>query len=84
MLDVGAGSGAHAIGGRIIIHEMLFNDDRTGPLSTAAFHMVMLIYIPGEQYSGRELSAMLADAGFRNIETIPTFGYWSVVTGVKP
>ena len=71
-------------GGRIIIHEMLFNDDRTGPLSAAAFHMVMLMYIPGEQYSGRELSSMLADAGFINIEAEPTFGYWSLVTGVKP
>jgi cyclopropane fatty-acyl-phospholipid synthase-like methyltransferase len=71
-------------GGRIIIHEMLFDDSRTGPFPVAAFNMVMLMYIPGEQYSGRELSAMLTDAGFRDIEVKPTFGYWSIVTGVKP
>ena len=46
--------------------------------------MVMLMYIPGEQYSGRELSTMLTDAGFRDIEVKPTFGYWSVATGLKP
>jgi O-methyltransferase domain len=71
-------------GGRIIIHEMLFNDERTGPFPVAAFNMVMLMYIPGEQYSGRELTAMLTEAGFRDIEVKPTFGYWSIVTGVKP
>jgi hypothetical protein len=27
---------------------------------------------------------MLTEAGFRRIEVKPTFGYWSVVTGVKP
>jgi len=30
-------------GGRIIIHEILFNDDRIGPFATAAFNLVMLL-----------------------------------------
>ncbi|WP_156437904.1 MULTISPECIES: hypothetical protein [Burkholderia] len=30
------------------------------------------------------LSAMLADAGFTSIETIPSVGDFSLVTGVKP
>src|SRR5262249_21611418 len=42
-------------GGRIVIHEILFNDDRTRPLAAAAFNIVMLYYVPGQQYSGREL-----------------------------
>ena len=37
-----------------------------------------------EAMSGRELSEMLAEAGFRQIETKPTFGYNSIVTGIKP
>ena len=70
-------------GGRIIIHEMLFNDDRTGPFPVAAFNVDMLVAMPGQQYSGRELSGMLAGAGFKEIEVKPTFGYWSIVTGRK-
>lgn len=71
-------------GGRIVIHEMLFNDDRTGPFPVAAFNVDMLIAMPGQQYAKREVSAMLKEAGFRRIETKPTIGYWSIVTGVKP
>ena len=72
-------------GGRIVVHEMLFDDDKTGPFATAAFNITMLVWsVDGEQYSGRELSDMLADAGFRSIETKPAFGYHSIVTGIKP
>jgi ubiquinone/menaquinone biosynthesis C-methylase UbiE len=70
--------------GRIVVHEMLFNDERTGPFPVAAFNVDMLMAMPGQQYSKRELSAMLKEAGFRNIKAEPTFGYWSIVTGVKP
>ena len=71
-------------GGRIIIHEILFNDDRTGPLAAAAFNIVMLLWVTGQQYSGRELSEMLTEAGFAEVEVKPTFGYWGIVTGRKP
>ena len=72
-------------GGRIVVHEMLFGEDKTGPFATAAFNVNMLVWsVDGEQYSGRELSGMLADAGFRSIETKQAFGYYSVVTGIKP
>jgi hypothetical protein len=71
-------------GGQIIIHEMLYNDEKTGPFAVAAFSVQMLLWAPGgEQYSGRELSTMLAEAGFVDVEVTPTFGYWSVVTGRK-
>jgi hypothetical protein len=62
---------------------MLFNDERTGPFPVAAFNVAMLIAMQGQQYSKRELSAMLKEAGFRRIEVKATFGYWSIVTGVK-
>jgi O-methyltransferase domain len=71
-------------GGRSIVHEMLFNNDRTGPFPVAAFNIAMLLWCEGEQYSGREISTMLREAGFKNIQVKPTFGYWSIVTGVKP
>lgn len=71
-------------GGRIIVHEMLFNDERTGPFPVAAFNIDMLLWVEGEQYSGREISAMLSDAGFTDVEVKPTLGYWSIVTGLRP
>jgi len=71
-------------GGRIILHEMLFHDDKTGPFPVAAFNITMLLWVTGQQYSRRELAEMLAEAGFGDIQVTPTFGYWSIVTGVKP
>jgi SAM-dependent methyltransferase len=74
-----------APGGLLLIHEMLYDDRKTGPFATAAMNFNMLLqYAAGRQYSGRELSAMLAEAGFDEIRVIPTFGYYSIVVGRKP
>ncbi len=70
-------------GGRIVVHEILFNDDRTGPFVPAGFNVNMLTMMTGEQYSGREISTFLAEAGFKRIQVKPTFGYWSIVTALK-
>lgn len=72
-------------GGRLIIHQFLFNEDRTAPLPTASYNVMMQIWCAGgQEYSGKELSDMLAEAGFVDIEVTATFGYWSIVTGCKP
>jgi hypothetical protein len=71
------------LGGRLVIHEMLYDDDKTGPLTVAAANMVMLSAVEGQQYSGRDLCAMLAEAGFVDLEVKPTCGYWSIVTPRK-
>ena len=72
-------------GGRIIIHEMLYdNEQKLAPPTVAAYNMIMLLCTEGQQYSGTELSMMLSEAGFVDIEVLPTFGYWSIVTGCKP
>ncbi|HEY7261140.1 MAG TPA: methyltransferase [Trebonia sp.] len=72
-------------GGRIVVHEMLLDDDKAGPLTATGYNIGMLLWsVDGLQYSGRELAAMLAEAGFREIQTKPTFGYNSIVTGIKP
>jgi hypothetical protein len=78
------GFDALASGGRIIVHEILFNDDHSGPFAVAASNVAMLIAMQGQEYSGRELAAMLREAGFTDIEVKPTWGYWSIVTGRKP
>jgi len=63
---------------------MLYQDDKTGPFTVSAYNLAMLLGAQGQQYSGRELSAMLAEVGFTDIEVKPTWGYWSIVTGRKP
>jgi hypothetical protein len=71
-------------GGRLLLHEMLYHEDKTGPFPVAAFNLMMLLWTEGQQYSGAELSAMLREAGFTDIEVKSTFGYWSIVSGRKP
>lgn len=71
-------------GGRIVVHEVLYDDaDKTGPFPAAAMSMLMLGWGVGEQYSGQEIEGFLKEAGFTDVETIPTFGYFSIVTGTK-
>jgi hypothetical protein len=71
-------------GGRIILHEMLYNEQKTGPFAAAAYSDAMLLWTEGQQYSGSELTGMLKEAGFTDIEIKPTFSYWSILTGRKP
>ncbi|MDN5880762.1 MAG: methyltransferase, partial [Nitrosospira sp.] len=70
-------------GGRIIIHDVLYNDEKTGPFAPAAYGMLMMGWTEGKPYSALELSKILKDAGFHEVETYPAFGYYSIVTGLK-
>jgi acetylserotonin N-methyltransferase len=71
-------------GGRIMLHEILLNDDGSGPATAAAFSMLMLLATQGQQFTFEELRSILERAGFSNIETMPTYGYYSITTGYKP
>jgi O-methyltransferase/methyltransferase family protein len=72
-----------AAGGRIIVHEMLLNKGKTGPFTVAGYNVSMFMWTEGQQFSGKELSLMLQEAGFIDVNVIPTFGYWHIVTGRK-
>lgn len=71
-------------GGHIIIHEMLYDETKTGPFPVAAHNIIMMLWTEGQQYSGTELSSMLSEAGFATVEVKSAFGYFSIVTGRKP
>ncbi|MBE8999414.1 methyltransferase [Nostoc sp. LEGE 12447] len=71
-------------GGRIILHEMLFNEQKTGPFPVAVKNLNISLKLGGQQYSGQELSMMLEQAGFIDIEIKPASSYWSIITGRKP
>lgn len=77
---------AHAIlppGGRIYLHEMLINDSGDGPLTAAAFSVLMLLGTEGRQFTFTELAELLEQAGFRDVAASATYGYYSLVTGRK-
>lgn len=72
-------------GGRILLHEMLMDDDGCGPLPAAAFSVLMLLATRGKQYSLPELRGILEDAGFTDVDAVQTGGgYYSLVSARKP
>jgi O-methyltransferase domain/Dimerisation domain len=70
-------------GGRIMLHEMLLDDDGAGPATAASFSMLMLLATQGQQFTFGELKEILEGAGFSGIDNRQTCGYYSVTTGYK-
>jgi acetylserotonin N-methyltransferase len=70
-------------GGRIMLHEMLLDDDGAGPATTAAFSMLMLLATQGQQFTFGEIRGLLEQAGFRDVATRHTAGYYSITTAYK-
>jgi hypothetical protein len=70
-------------GGRIVLHEMLLDNDKTGPFTVAGYNVSMLMWTEGQQFTARELTEILEKAGFREVSVVPTFGYWHLVIGGK-
>ena len=70
-------------GGRILLHEMLLNEDGDGPVTAASFSLLMLLATQGQQFTFGELRKLLERAGFARIDATATHPYYSVVTGYK-
>ena len=70
-------------GGRIMLHEMLLDDDGAGPVTAASFSLLMLLATQGQQFTFGELRTILEGAGFAGVEATPASGYYSVTTGYK-
>ncbi len=56
--------------GRLIISELLVNDERTGPASAALMSLNMLIETEGRNYTPSEYSRWLQDIGFQEVRTV--------------
>lgn len=69
--------------GKIIVHEMLLNEDKAGPQNVVAYNLNMLLWTEGQQFSKTELETMLKKAGFKNIVTLNTFADWCIMMGEK-
>ena len=70
-------------GGRIMLHEMLLDDDGAGPVTAAAFSMMMLLGTQGQQFTFGELKDILESAGYAGVESRQTSVYYSIVTARK-
>jgi hypothetical protein len=71
------------IGGRIMLHEMLLDDDGAGPATAAAFSLLMLLRTQGQQFTLGELKDILEGVGFTDVGTVQTAGYYSITSGYK-
>jgi hypothetical protein len=72
-----------APGGRVLVHELVVSDAMDGPLTAVAYSMVMLFVAQGRQRSARELSEILAGAGFVDIRTTMTSGGYALIEATK-
>ncbi len=71
-------------GGRILLHEMILDETRTGPPGPLCFSLQMLLSTEGKQRSVGELRAILEKAGFTDLSVAPTYTYFSLVSARKP
>jgi hypothetical protein len=68
----------------IIISEWLLNDEKTGPLPSALMGLTMIIENrAGRSYSYSEVTEMLTEAGFKNIEKRPLVEPAEIIIGYK-
>jgi hypothetical protein len=70
--------------GIIIISEWLLNDEKTGPVPSALMSLNMIVELErGRNYSFAEISKILTDIGFKNIERRSLAGPAEIVIGYK-
>jgi hypothetical protein len=70
--------------GRVYVHEVLLDDMKDGPLTPASFSLAMTYFNgTGGQLTAAEIGDFLRGAGFEDIRTIPTYGYYFLTSGTK-
>ena len=59
-------------GGRLLIHDMLLDDDMSGPLWAAEYSVLLTTVTQGRLYSAAEIGGLLAELGLRIVAHAPT------------
>ncbi len=70
-------------GGRLLIHDMLLDDDMSGPLWAAEYSVLLTTVTQGRLYSAAEIGDWLADLGMRIVDRAPTALGRSLLTAVR-
>jgi len=71
-------------GGRAMILDRLFEDDRSGPLSTAVMNLTMEVETHGVHRTAAEFETLLTDAGFTDCTVRRTSRDKHLIVGHKP
>ena len=69
--------------GRLLIHDMLLDDDKSGPLWAAEYSVLLTTVTQGRLYSAAEIGGWLADLGMRIVARAPTALGRSVLIGER-
>jgi predicted O-methyltransferase YrrM len=70
-------------GGRILIHDMLLDDDKSGPPWAAEYSVLLATITRGRLYSATEISGWLAEHGFEIVARAPTALGRSMLTATR-
>ena len=70
-------------GGRLLIHDMHLNVDKTGPLPVASYSAILMAVTEGRCYSVAEMEAWLVEAGFADVFFAQTAADRSVIMARK-
>lgn len=65
--------------GALFVNEALLNEDRLSPKHTVMFDLTMHYNHASQQYSESELREMLKEAGFKNIQRVFEYGYYTTI-----
>jgi predicted O-methyltransferase YrrM len=71
-------------GGMLIIHDVIINADKTGPLPNAAYSALLMHATEGKCYSIAEYQTGLSEAGFGDFDFQETAADRSILTARKP
>ena len=70
-------------GERLLIHDVLLNDELDGPLPIALYSAALFTIPEGRAYSALEFRSWLAEAGLMDEEITPTLVHCAVIAGRK-
>nr|XP_056718006.1 acetylserotonin O-methyltransferase [Euleptes europaea] len=71
------------MGGGVLLVETLLSEDRSGPLESQLYSLNMLVQTEGKERTSTEYSALLAAAGFKEIEIKKTGKLYDAMLGRK-
>lgn len=71
-------------GGTILISNAIINDDLTGPRNAVYFYVYMFLTGAGQTYVPREFRSMLEAAGFINVQFLPYYSHYTLISAKKP
>ncbi len=77
-------AGALPVGGRLVIHDVLLDDDLGGPLPIALYSAQLFAVTEGRAYSAAEYSGWLREAGLTARAPVPTLVHCAAIVGEKP